>query len=125
MTLALEIPLDSELTESLRAFARRQGQQPEQVVGDLVRAYVRQQRREQLARETAAYHAQHAALVQQYLGQHVAFFNGECVDHDADASALARRVRQKFGHEPVLVTQVQAAAEAEITLRSPRLLEAA
>lgn len=121
MTLALEIPLDTEMTEAFRALAAQHGQRPEQVVGDLVRGYVRQQRREQLARETAAYQAQHAALVAQYLGQHVAIFNGACVDHDADPVALARRVRQAFGHAPVLVTQVLADVDPDIVLRSPRL----
>jgi hypothetical protein len=75
-----------------------------------------------MAREEAAYQAMHPELVQSYLGQHVAVYEGELVDHDQDGTALYLRVRKKYPGKFVLITPVEKQAEESYVVYSPRLV---
>jgi hypothetical protein len=101
-----QIPLDSDLAETLEELARQQGLSLEQIADKVVRQYVRQARREKIRVEAEHYRALYASLVPSYLDEHVAIHNGQLVDHDRDAEALVHRVRERFGHTAVLFTQV-------------------
>ena len=75
-----------------------------------------------MAREMAAYEAMHATLMANYAGEHVAIFGGELVDHDADQTALLRRVDVHFPDDVVLLKQVRPWPEPKLRVRSPRLV---
>lgn len=74
-----------------------------------------------MKKETAAYKTLHTDLVQNYLGQYVAIYEGNLVDHDADPLMLHQRVQEKYPGKVVLSRKVQREAEPVLHMRSPRL----
>ena len=121
MLTPTQVSLDADLVESLQQIAAEQGLTLDQVISDLARQYLRQARRAKLQREAEAYQALYVDLKSKYLGQHVAIHDGNLVDHDTDPVVLVRRVRQRFGHAPILIRQVEEQPDREFVLRSPRL----
>src|SRR3972149_5799653 len=97
-----QIHMDAKLAESLQQAAEQRGAKVEEVMNDLARKYVREARREKIRLEFESYQKMHAELKAKYLGQHVAIYGGQLIDHDADVSALVKRIRQQYGREPVL-----------------------
>lgn len=78
-------------------------------------------RRPQMAREVAAFEAQHATLTQTHLGQYVAFHAGALVDADEDPQALRKRVRAHYGrHAVVMIQQVAPTLPPPLRLGSMR-----
>lgn len=123
MDETIRLPLEPALMEDLKQLAAQRGESIENVLGDLVRNYVREARRERIREESEHYQAMHARLKEEYLGQHVAIHEGRLVDHDPDPVALLRRVRERFGRTPVLITQVGGKPVREFMIRSPRLVQ--
>ena len=74
-----------------------------------------------MKQEIAAYIAMHPELVKNYLGQHVAVYQGRLIDHDTDPVALHQRITAKFPHQTILSRLVQEEAEPILHMRSPRL----
>ena len=74
-----------------------------------------------MKKEIEAYKAMHPELVKKYLGQYVAIYQGQLVDHDADPVALHRRITAQFPHKTVLSRLVHEEAESILHMRSPRL----
>ena len=70
--------------------------------------------------EKSAYRALHDWLWQNYPGEHVAIYQGQLVDHDADGLALSRRIYHRFPAEFVLIRQVEAEPDRILQFRSPR-----
>ena len=70
-----------------------------------------------LVAETEAFLAMHSELVKAYLGEHVAIYQGELVDHDRDVVALMLRTREKYGSGRVLLREVE--TEPDRVLRVP------
>jgi len=122
MTSTVDVALDAELYESLKKATSEQGTNPEIVLNDLTRQYLRDVRRRKIDEESQAYQAMHPGLKQDYFGQHVAIHNGQLVDHDADAMTLLRRIRQRFGRLPVLITQVEEEPVREYVIHSTQLV---
>jgi len=119
----IQVTLDAELASSLQETSEQEGLNIDDVLADFARQYVREARRKKLQAEFANYQAMHPQLKTQYLGQHVALYNGQVIDDDADALALAQRIRRRFGHIPVLITQVSEQPLREFVIRSPRLVQ--
>jgi hypothetical protein len=42
---------------------------------------------------------------------------GEVVDHDPDFTVLRQRIRQQYGHTPVMITHVEGQPEYPLTRR--------
>lgn len=78
-------------------------------------------RRAEMKREVAAYRNLHPELVKQYLGQYVAIYRGELVDHDADPVSLHYRIVADFPGEIVLSRKVEPEADIILHMRSPCL----
>ena len=74
-----------------------------------------------MKKEIEAYKAMHPELVKKYLGQYVAIYQGQLVDHDADPVALHRRVAAEFPHKTLLSRLDQEEAEPVLHMRSPHL----
>ncbi len=79
-------------------------------------------RRDQMKREVEAYRQLHPEFVRHYLGQYVAIYQGQLVDHDADPVALHYRVVADYPGEIVLSRKVEPEAEKVLHMRSPRLV---
>jgi hypothetical protein len=80
------------------------------------------EKHDEMAQEAEAYKAMHAGLVDIYLGQYVAVFQGKVIDHDEDVVALSRRINEKLPDEVVLIRKVKQNAERILNMRSPRFL---
>lgn len=75
---------------------------------------------EAVEREKAAFLAQHPTLLAQYLGEEVAIYQGQVVDHDQDGVALSTRIYKRFPDEFVLISPVLPQPMEEWVIRSPR-----
>jgi hypothetical protein len=84
---------------------------------------IRQARRAKIDQEFEAYQAMHAKLRETLLGKHVAIHDGQLIDSDSDAMTLVHRVRQQYGHIPILFTQVEEQPIKEFTIHSIRIVE--
>lgn len=115
------ITLSPQLAAELEQIANEQAVKPEELLEDAVRAYLRGLERDKIKAEATAYRKLHSELVKQYLGRYVAIHDGNVVDHDEDFQELHRRIRQRFGRQPVLLRQVATEPERVLVMRSPRL----
>jgi hypothetical protein len=73
-----------------------------------------------MEREAEAYRILHPELVKQLLGRYVAIYQGQVVDHDQDENTLLQRRRRNYPGKVVLIRRVEAEADQESALRSPR-----
>jgi len=76
--------------------------------------------RREREREKNAFRRLHAALREQYLGQYVAIYGGELVDHDANQAALVARIDKKYPDSFVLIRPVRQEPEIVYEHRSAR-----
>lgn len=90
-------------------------------ISPAVPAYPVNAHRATMQREIAAYVEMHPTLVENYLGQYVAVYQGRLVDHDPDAVALHHRITAAYPGEVVLRRQVQREATPVLRMRSPKL----
>ena len=115
------ITLQPRLVEQLEQVAVQRSVEAKELVEAAVRAYLRQMEREKIKAEAEAFCSMHAELAEKYLDQYVAIHGGKVVDHDEDFQTLHSRIRQLFGHQPVLLRQVEVEPERVLTFHSPRL----
>ena len=76
----------------------------------------------QMEKEAAAYDAMREEMVEKYLGQYVAVFQGKVVDHDDDPGALVDRLDEQYPDDVVLVREVHEGPDRVLRMRSPRLV---
>ena len=81
------------------------------------------QRQAKIHIEAEAWRAMPEAERRRYRNQFVAVHNGQVIDHDADRLLLYRRVREKLGDVPVLITPGGTPHPCEFQILSPRLGE--
>lgn len=81
------------------------------------------QRRAKIHIEAEAWRAISTTERRQYRNQFVAVHHGQVIDHDADRLRLYRRIREKLGDVPVLITPGGAPHPREFQILSPRLDE--
>ena len=62
---------------------------------------------EKREREKIAFQQMHAALLEKYMGQYVAIYDEELVDHDLNQAALVARVDKKYPNSFVLIRPVK------------------
>ena len=114
------IALQPQLMERLEQVAAERAMMPGELLEAAVRTYLRQLEREKIKAEAKAFRSMHAELVEKYLGQYVAIYDGKVVDHDEDFQSLHSRIRQRFGRQPVLLRRVTAEPERVLVFRSPQ-----
>ena len=76
-----------------------------------------------VAREEAAFNRLHPMLRDKYLGQYVAIYQGELLDHDVDQVALYLRVKGQHPGEFIWIAPVGEEPEETYILRSPHFVE--
>jgi len=115
------VAVEPELYKRVEEAAAEHQASIDTLLNNAVRRYLWDLDRMKISEESKRYFQQHAKLKVMYLGQYIAMRNGEVVDHDADFDKLRGRVRQKFGHAPIMMTLVEEAAEKVLTRHGFRL----
>ena len=59
-----------------------------------------------MERQGRLYEEAKPALIEEYLGEYVAFEDGKVLDHDVDDQALAKRVYAKYGYRDLIMKKV-------------------
>jgi hypothetical protein len=78
---------------------------------------------ENFEQERDAFLAMHSQLVQRYLGQYAAIYQGKLVDQDIDLANLMERIDQRYPGTFVLVRKVEVNPERTYFFRSPRFVK--
>ena len=112
---------EGTLIWQIEQLAEHTAQPVEKVLATAVEAYLEQLERDGIRAETQAFWAMQDQLLAQYPDEHVAIYDGDVVDHDADPACLERRVRQRFGPLPVLIAPVKPGGPTELHWRGGRL----
>ena len=73
---------------------------------EVKRAAIRQDQLQKFEREREAYLRLKPQLLQTHPGRFVAIYQGKVVDVDQDKQALAKRVIERYGNEPVYIQLV-------------------
>lgn len=132
------IPLPDNLLSRLRHAAQQEGLSLTRFFEQMLDLYLENhQRRENfepvddaavksrflsdpLHAEVDAFRRLHPELLESYLNQYVAIFQGKLVDHDADKLALYKRIEVAYPNDFVLMRPVLEQPEREFYFRSPR-----
>jgi hypothetical protein len=69
--------------------------------------YIEPERLRYIEHQGELFEAAKPALIEQYLGEYVAFEDGQVLDHDVDRQALAARVYEKYGYRDFLMKKVR------------------
>lgn len=68
--------------------------------------YIDRDRLEYIERQSKLFEAAKPGLIDRYLGEYVAFEDGQILDHDADLGRLSERIYAKYGYRDLLMPQV-------------------
>jgi predicted transcriptional regulator len=138
----IQVALPDEVVDKLQAVADRDGTALADVLAEAVEQYVArtesaiekideaevpdwkvqwEEHKRRIEAEQRIYEATHHELVQEFLGKHIAMYEGKLIDFDEDGVALHQRIRLRYGNAPVLVTPVFNTPRQVIRLRGPRL----
>ena len=112
---------ESALVYQLEQLAEQPAQPVEKVLETAVASYLDELQRVEIHAETQAYWDLHQELVELYLNQYVAIYQGEVVDHDPNVSQLEQRVRRRFERLPVLIAPIKSQIKYEIRWRGGRI----
>jgi hypothetical protein len=76
-----------------------------------------------VAQEEAAFKQLHPMLREKYLGQYVAIYQGDLIDHDPDQVTLFLRTKERYPDEFIWIAPVAEEPEETYVFRSPRFIE--
>ena len=76
-----------------------------------------------LDQEILFFEAQHSQLVKEYLGQHIAMFQGQVIAHHDELETLFKKVRETHPTDVVLYRQVEEMLPPTLVFRSPRMVD--
>ncbi|MEI2609608.1 MAG: DUF5678 domain-containing protein [Candidatus Promineifilaceae bacterium] len=122
MPIVTTVPLKADLLESVQKLADEQGVAVENVLEDMVRQYLHQNRRENIRQENEHFVQMHPELIKRYKGHQVAIHQGKLVDHDRDLDKLVERIKARFGRTPVLITPVTDEPSFLFSVRRPQMI---
>lgn len=109
------VAIESDLYKRVEQAATEHRSSVSEVFAGAVRLYLWELERRKVSKESKVYHQRYAELRDMYLGQYIAMRDGQVVDHDRDFQVLRRRIRQRFGRVPVMITLVKDIAERPLT----------
>ncbi len=105
------IAVETELFDRIEQAAKEYKANVNEMLDKAIRQYLWDLDRRKISEESKIYQQQHTELKEQYLGQYIAMHEGQIVDFDPNFPTLRQRVRQQFGHTPVMITLVDETAE--------------
>ncbi len=114
------LSLQSPLADEVRQAAQREGIEASEFLADAVRHRLAVYRQKQIVAETDAWYRLPAEERRKYEGKYVAVHGGQVVDSDPDRLTLYLRLRERFGREPVLMTEGGDHPIPVYRVRSPR-----
>ncbi len=115
------VVVDPELYERAEKASLEHQLSVDELLTKALRRYLWELDRRKISEESKIYRQRHPELKARYLGEYIAMRNGQVVDHDKDFQALYRRIRQRFGYTPVMITQVGETAEPSLTRTGLRM----
>ncbi|MBI4674605.1 MAG: hypothetical protein HY741_23420 [Chloroflexi bacterium] len=113
------IVVEPKVYEDLQREAKSQARDVNELVNEAMEHYLEERRHERIQDEIRAYISLHPTLKEKYLGEWVAIYEQQLVDHDPETINLYRRVRAKYGNAPVLIRQVEPEPDPIIWVRTP------
>lgn len=111
---------EAALVQEVQEVAAQEGRDAEDFVTEAVRVHLAQYRQKRILAETEAWYQLSVETRTSYHGQYVALANGQIVDSDQDQSRLYFRVRERYGHQPVLIVEGGNQPMPTYRVRSPR-----
>ena len=102
------------LASQLRQQAEAQGMTPEEFLEAAMRRARFEANRRAIEDESAWWRGAAPSLRAQYAGEFVAVHNHSVVDHDPDEEVLRKRIRDRFGYIPILLTPAEGQREYRI-----------
>ncbi|MFN8444111.1 MAG: DUF5678 domain-containing protein [Caldilineaceae bacterium] len=115
----LSILLSPDLTLSLEQEAIEEDKSVNDIINDAVENYLHARQQAKIDQEIVAYQTMHTQLKRDLLGEWVAIHNQKLIDHDRDRVALYRRIRARYGRNPILIRQVREQPIEELFARTP------
>lgn len=76
-----------------------------------------------IEQEQQVFAARHQEFLAMYPGETIAIHAGKVIDHDVDRVALSRRIRGRYGNQPILITPVLPEPIQTMQMRSPHLTD--
>jgi hypothetical protein len=101
-TIDLREPL---LVEEVNQIAEQQSLDASDTVAEAVRRHLATYRQQRIVAETKAWYSLASEERERYKGEFIAVYGGQVVDSDPDRLALCRRVRTRYGRQPILITE--------------------
>lgn len=118
----MTITLNDQIERQLAKIERDQAATPDELVEKAIRTYLHAEASQILERETLAFRALHAELLNKYSGEYVAIHQGQVIDHDPKLLEIYLRIDEKYPDEIILLKQVQSEIERVFTVRSPKVI---
>ena len=73
---------------------------------DFYSQYIERDRLEYIERQSKLFEAAKPTLIDRYLGEYVAFEDGQVLDHDVDLGQLSKRIYDRYGYRDLIMPQV-------------------
>lgn len=111
---------EAALVQEVLEFAAQEGRDAEEFITEAVRTHLAQYRQKRIIAETEAWYQLAPEVRSAYQNQYVAVLSGRIVDSDQDRNQLYFRVRERYGHQPVLIVEGGDQPMPTYRIRSPR-----
>jgi len=117
----MTLNLSPHTLTALEEMATHYGLDANELIDNALKIYRRRLEETKIEAEKRQFLVQHNRLKENYLGQFIAMHEGQVVDHDPDFVSLHQRIRQKYGHEAILIRRVEIEPDRPLLMRSPRI----
>ncbi len=114
------LPLQEELIDQVRQLTEPEGLDATEFVAEAIRHHLSVFRQKRIAAETTAWYRLPAEERAGYADKYVAVYGGKVVDSDPDRLTLYLRVRERYGRQPILITEGGDYPIPVYRVRSPR-----
>lgn len=117
VAIALKEPL---LVQEVNQLAEHEGLDAAVFVAEAVRRHLAHYRQKRIVAETEAWYRLPPEERLRYEGKFVAVYNGQVVDSDPERLTLYLRLRERYGRQPILITEGGDHPIPVYRVRSPR-----
>lgn len=117
------LAIGSELYERVEEAAHEQDASVDDLMTEALHHYLWDLERSKISEETQLYHQNYTELKKKYMGKYIAMRDGQVVDHDQEFIMLRKRIRERFGRKPVMITLVEDTVEPPLVRRGFQMRE--
>lgn len=97
-----------DLAQKIQQAAAERSMDVETFIEAAMQTYLRQLEQDEMQKNIATFERLLPSLQQKYGDEYIAISNDAVVDHDQSFQAIHHRIRERFGHQPVLIRQPNA-----------------